>query len=1060
MTRSKKLIALAVFLPLASYTAMPQSAETPSVFSWTRNSGTYKWEDSSNWSPNTAYPDGAGVTADFTRPVYDHKITNIVDSAQITIGTLKIGGTPGVIYGWKPGAIFSVATTNNTRFVFDNSGSEALFEAADFYGCKTFFYPDIIFAGSMRILNNSKYESSIYGGISPDGSAGVQSLNVAGSGPISIYGDIADSAPGGILSLHKSGAGTLTLGGQNTFTGGMSIDSGTVIDESASGSALGSANVPLEVSMEFPQTEAAAEIRFSNTSGSDASLTPPALRFSGVFSPMTISLDDAAGSGMTVRFPYWTRENNASAVITPVQADALGDSSRIFFDAAPATDSQGNLPPWIFISGNGGDFAAYDGELGVHRASYAGGGSPAYIGANTSITESASCSALKLGANLDLAGNILSMNGENSGIILGKNTKITDSAGGGLIEYGNSSLYIFADEGSSASLKVLLSGTGKVFQLGSGTVSYSGDLLPSSGLNMQSGMASVSFMSDSQLRTSVYGLGALLLTGNSVSNTVDIKDADWTTGRLFLENGRYVLSGGKITNAGKLELGPYFSSMSRKASARLELLDGAILRQSGNGVITIGQTDIGGDFHAYSNAVLVAGTSTSTGEPSALECGGNDIRIGTIGNNAKKARWNSLIVEDGGVVTNAGSISLAYSQGGDLGTMIIRGGGKVYSDGNAGIGGGYGVANGGGNTNRVYVTGEGSFWSVGNRLYVGTTGGGNTAIGNSLTISDGAVVTNVSIVGVGFKLAGSGSAVKNNSLVIENGGKLYSSGEIRIGSGYTAAASSNTAVISGQGSLWDAGGATLYINYGNQGEAYYNSLVLTNGAVVSNVSGIYVGYPHASQAHCGSMYILDGSILRSGSGNVVIGRGTGPNQPNPSNTNIVRIAGGPLGDSAWTLESADVMVGYSASATAKCSATNNVLRVERGGHITGVKNLKIGNRPGYTGLNALELAGGSVSAVSMTVSQGNMISVDLGPDGIEPVTLSGSAVFEEDTYVAPRFHDGDNCGTYTLVSAAAIEGGENLRLLPGTDEGLWTLVVSSTEVKLRKSTHTTLIIVK
>ena len=100
MTRSKKLIALAVFLPLASYTAMPQSAETPSVFSWTRNSGTYKWEDSSNWSPNTAYPDGAGVTADFTRPVYDHKITNIVDSAQITIGTLKIGGTPGVIYGW------------------------------------------------------------------------------------------------------------------------------------------------------------------------------------------------------------------------------------------------------------------------------------------------------------------------------------------------------------------------------------------------------------------------------------------------------------------------------------------------------------------------------------------------------------------------------------------------------------------------------------------------------------------------------------------------------------------------------------------------------------------------------------------------------------------------------------------------------------------------------------------------------------------------------------------------------------------------------------------------
>ena len=56
-------------------------------------------------------------------------------------------------------------------------------------------------------------------------------LTVNGIGSYS--GVLQDGAGGGALSLAKSGAGNLTLSGTNTFTGGITINSGSLIVSSA-----------------------------------------------------------------------------------------------------------------------------------------------------------------------------------------------------------------------------------------------------------------------------------------------------------------------------------------------------------------------------------------------------------------------------------------------------------------------------------------------------------------------------------------------------------------------------------------------------------------------------------------------------------------------------------------------------------------------------------------------------------------------------------------------------------------------------------------------------------
>jgi T5SS/PEP-CTERM-associated repeat protein len=152
--------------------------------------------------------------------------------------------------------------------------------------------------------------------------------------------------------------------------------------------------------------------------------------------------------------------------------------------------------------------------------------------------------------------------------------------------------------------------------------------------------------------------------------------------------------------------------------------------------------------------------------------------------------------------------------------------------------------------NTALVTGSGSIWSNSLTLTVGNTGSFN-----SLTIANGGhVFDHAGYIGYDptasnnwVQVSGTGSVWSNvssalyvgyygsdNGLVISNRGRVFNTlGYI----GYMGAASNNTVLVTGVGSLW-SNSSTLYIGNNNSSG---NSLVITNGGTVVDVNGTF-GY--------------------------------------------------------------------------------------------------------------------------------------------------------------------------------------------------------------------------
>ncbi|HKD38524.1 MAG TPA: autotransporter-associated beta strand repeat-containing protein [Pirellulales bacterium] len=82
--------------------------------------------------------------------------------------------------------------------------------------------------GSYDIADNSTNGNLLnLGGAISSGTAGTQTLTVAGPGATAINGAIGNG--NGTIALTKAGTGTLTLTGNNTFSGGLAVQSGTLL---------------------------------------------------------------------------------------------------------------------------------------------------------------------------------------------------------------------------------------------------------------------------------------------------------------------------------------------------------------------------------------------------------------------------------------------------------------------------------------------------------------------------------------------------------------------------------------------------------------------------------------------------------------------------------------------------------------------------------------------------------------------------------------------------------------------------------------------------------------
>ena len=371
---------------------------------------------------------------------------------------------------------------------------------------------------------------------------------------------------------------------------------------------------------------------------------------------------------------------------------------------------------------------------------------------------------------------------------------------------------------------------------------------------------------------------------------------------------------------------------------------------------------------------------------------------------------NGLIVDGqgqsgGAVMRQSGAITVAtiLDNASSCGNrLVITNGGWLVHRGGAGTVSVYAGASGLVSNNLFQVTGEGSLVEGIGTLGVGIASGAavGPVIGNWFIVDEGAVATNLAAISAADIYTGYSTGATNNGIRVANGGRLYS-GSVVIGNGVPRAA--NFYVIDG-GTV----GSTV-----------------VNGTIAIGASG----------SMRNAMSLTRASLT---SGAVTIG--------NSASNNTVTVGA----DATWRLGGSSLTVGYGVA------GTGNQL-VLAGGLVTNLTMI-VGDSSGKS--NQVVLAGGQLIASSLTVRSGNKIAPVVGLNGLVPMRVSGTATFEAATWVNPSALTGSPEGLFTVLTANAISGGTNLSLEPGTDQGIWSLKITSTEVLLKKISGATLIVVR
>ena len=327
-------------------------------------------------------------------------------------------------------------------------------------------------------------------------------------------------------------------------------------------------------------------------------------------------------------------------------------------------------------------------------------------------------------------------------------------------------------------------------------------------------------------------------------------------------------------------------------------------------------TYIGYDASASNNQITVEGFGTLLSNSGDLYVGyagsSNSMVVSNGGIVVSSNGWigysnsasdNSVLVSDSSALwTNSSVVVVGASATGGQNSLVISNGGTVISGTATGgdFGGMSGVIGGTGSaSNTVLVSGQDSTWNLTGNLAVGFYGG--TSGSNSLVISNGGkvivstadtalgTIIGQSTVGNSVLVTGSNSLwsnncklsigysafglpCSNNSLVIRDGGAVYSDGGV-IG----FAGVGDTVVITGTNSLWsNSSGLTI------GGSSSDGTLTVANSGSLVALS-ILIASDTAGTLNIGSTNLTDraGSIATP---TIAFGSGTGTLNFNQSDT--------------------------------------------------------------------------------------------------------------------------------------------------------------------------------
>jgi len=396
----------------------------------------------------------------------------------------------------------------------------------------------------------------------------------------------------------------------------------------------------------------------------------------------------------------------------------------------------------------------------------------------------------------------------------------------------------------SSNNQIIVTGVGSFWRGGTNTIGYYGasnSLTISNGAKVYDQLAQIGLKASSS-NNSVVVTGTNSLWSN---NTIYI-GVDGSANKLTISNG--------ATNIGSGSVG-----LNNTSSSNSVVVTGTNSLWSSSGTITIGD---GGSF----NSLLISAGGKVNGSIAVL-----GAAVGSTGNSALVTGTNSRW-------SNSAALNIGY--GGSSNSLTISNAASVRSaDGQVG----YFSTSGG---NQILVTGTNSLWSNSGNLFLGVSGSRNSlVITNGArvvdlygTIGDGSSSSNNSIFlsgkgstwsnGLASYIGGSGSG---NSLVITNGALVVDQfGTI----GDSSSSSNNAALVTGTNSSWN--NAYLYVGF----DGSSNSLVISNGGRVQ-AQDSWIGYNATSLSNSalvtgtGSLWTNSASLVvaRLGSGTLTIANG-------------------------------------------------------------------------------------------------------------------------------------------------------------------------------------------
>ncbi|MEI8063813.1 MAG: autotransporter-associated beta strand repeat-containing protein, partial [Verrucomicrobiota bacterium] len=390
------------------------------------------------------------------------------------------------------------------------------------------------------------------------------------------------------IQLTISGAGDVKLNSPaNSFSGGLVINNGTLTG-TGGGTVLGTGPITLgtvvptnvQDGMQAIQTVVIATLNV-NAGAANTTTTAGNLTING---GAVLQLNDQVNITNTLNAGTLARQGTGTLVVI---AANLGTREQIYFSGGTSLKN-GILAPWLVTSANNGDFLTY-GAKGLTNATYTitfGANNVVSTNALTTLAAPQAAYALKLGANLNLNGNALTIgDGTTAGLIL-NSASITNGGAAASLTFGTAEALVYS--ANTGTIGVGISGSSGLTFFGAGTLVISNQNLVDGPITINGGTVVLSPTADLTYTNNIAGPGNLT------------KDGVRT---LILTNG-LILGNNLNINGGTLNLGAGTSVVN---TLGFNGGNNTLVISNGAGVYPLNNWTIGG---TGTNTVIVTGAGS------------------------------------------------------------------------------------------------------------------------------------------------------------------------------------------------------------------------------------------------------------------------------------------------------------------------------------------------------------------------------------------------------------------------------------------------------------------